>query len=136
MNSIKAISTGVVFTVVAILLMQLVYLITSVGYKNIANHYPYLNNISGIFGYLIIISVLLLIMFVGGYLTAIIAKTKEILHTLVVGSITTTLMMWTAFQNSGLTTTAIIISSLMLIATIMGGLYCKKKHTPPLLHGS
>lgn len=133
MNSIKAISTGVIFTIVTILLMQLVYVLIAVSYNSMANDYPFLNDISGFFRYLIVIPVFLIIIFIGGYLAAIIAQTKEILHAFIVGFISITLMMWSVLQNASLTITGIAIIILMLVATIMGGLYAKKKHTPPLL---
>jgi len=136
MNSIKAIITGVIFTIVTILLMQLVYLIVAVGYNGIAKDYPFLNDIASVFRYLIAIPVLVIIMFAGGYLSGIIANTKEIFHAFLVGVITVTLMMWTALQNADLTITGIVIIILMLLATTMGGLYAKKKHTPPLLQGA
>ena len=133
MNSIKAILTGVIFTIVAILLMQLIYLFVAVGYNSVAKDYPFLNDISGAFRYLIAIPVLLLIMFIGGYLSGFITRKKELLHAFLVGIITITLMMWTALQNANLTITGVVIVTLMLLATMMGGLYAKRKHTPPPL---
>jgi len=127
MNSIKAIITGVIFTVVAILLMQLVYLIVVVGYNSVAKDYPFLNDLGGTFRYLVAIPVLLIIMLIGGYLTGLIVKTKEMFHAFVVGVITVTLMMWTALKNADLTITGIVIIILMIVATVAGGLLAKRK---------
>ena len=127
MNSIKAISTGVIFTIVAILLVQLIYLIIAVGYNSIAKDYPFLNDLGGFFRYLIAIPIFLIVMFIGGYLSGLIAETKEILHAFIVGVITMILMMWSVLQNADLTIAGIAIILLMVTATLMGGLYAKKK---------
>jgi len=127
MNSLKAIFTGVLFIIITIMIMQLVYIIAAVGYNSLAKDYPYLKEITGVFRYLIAIPIIVLIMFAGGYLTAIIAKKKEVLHSLIVGVITIGAMMWSALANAELTSTGYIINALMLTATIAGGWYWKKR---------
>lgn len=128
MNSIKAITAGIVFIIVATLLMQLAYLFIAVSYNSLAKSYPYLNEISGIFRYLTTISVFIMIMFAGGYLTAMIVETRVLIHSFIVGFITTAGMMWMALENANFTTTGIIINSLMLIATTLGGFYWSKRN--------
>lgn len=123
MNSIKAILTGVAFIIIAILLMQLAYLITIVGINNLAKDYPSLNKLNGNIGTIIITTILLAIMFTGGYITALIAEKKVLLHCLTIGLITTGGMMWMALENSQLTPMGIFINTLLLIFTLLGGLY-------------
>ena len=128
MNSLKAIISGVVLIVVAVLTMQLAYLFIAVGYNDLAKAYPYLNEISGIFRYIIAIPLFLLIMLTGGYLTAAIANKGKLIHCLIVGIIFTVATMWAALANAEITTSGIIINLLMIGATMVGGLYWKKRN--------
>ena len=104
MNSLKAIISGVIFIFVAAMLMQLAYIFIAVGYNSLAKDYPYLNEISGIFRYLVAIPVFLFIMFAGGYLTALIVNSKALIHSFIVGAIAIVAMMWMALSNAELTT--------------------------------
>lgn len=126
MKSLKSITAGISFIIIAILLMQLAYLIIIVGFNNLAKDYPTLNNINGTVGYLITTSVLIFIMFLGGYITALLAEKKKLLHCSIVGLITTGVMMWMALENSKLTSNGILINGLMLVSTIIGGYYQNK----------
>ncbi len=126
MRSIKAIIAGSLFIVVVILLMQLAYIFIAVGYNSLAKHYPLLNDISGYFRYIIGIPAFMLIMFVGGYITAAIANSKVLLHCLAVGFITAGGMILMALQNTNLTLTGIVVFILALGSTAAGGLYWQR----------
>lgn len=127
MKSLKAIVAGSIFIVVTLLFMQLAFIFVAVGYNYLAKYYPFLNDITGYFRFIIGIPAFMLIMFIGGYITAYIANTNVLLHCLAVGMITTGAMMLSALENSDLTTTGIVITILALVATIAGGLYRKKQ---------
>ncbi len=126
MKSIKAIAAGSLFIIVVILFLQLAYIFIAVAYNALAKDYAFLNDISGYFRYLIGIPVFMVIMFVGGYITANIATKKVWLHCMVVSLLTTGGMMWSALVNTNLTTTGIVVFILALVATIAGGLYWQK----------
>ena len=128
MKSIKAIAAGSLFIIVVILFLQLAYIFIAVAYNALAKDYPFLNDISGYFRYLIGIPVFMVIMFVGGYITANIARIKVWLHCIVVSLLTTGGMMWSALENTDLTTTGLVVFMLALIATIAGGLYWQKEN--------
>ena len=128
MKSIKAIAAGSLFIIVVILFLQLAYIFIAVAYNALAKDYPFLNDISGYFRYLIGIPVFMVIMFVGGYITANIARIKVLLHCIVVSLLTTGGMMWSALENTDLTTTGLVVFMLALIATIAGGLYWQKEN--------
>ena len=134
MNSLKAIISGVIFIFITALLMQLAYIFIAVGYNNLAKTYPYLHEISGVFRYLIAIPVFLGIMFLGGYLTATIARSKELLHSMIVGAITISTMMWFALSNAELTTMGIFINVLMLLCTVLGGWYWMRRDKKRVVH--
>ncbi len=127
MNSLKAVISGIIFIFVAAMIMQLAYIFIAVGYNALAKDYPYLNEISGIFRYLVAIPVFLAIMFTGGYLTAVIANSKELFHSLIVGAIAIVTMMWMALANAELTTRGIVINLLMLLFTVLGGWFWKRR---------
>ena len=127
MNSIKAIISGSSFIIIAILVMQLAYLFIIVGLNNLSHDYPFLNNISGTFGYLFTLISLFVIMFMGGYLTALIADNKKLLHALIVALIVVVGMMLMALENANLTLNGILINGLMLIITLFGAFLQKKK---------
>ena len=126
MKSIKAIAAGSLFIIVVILFLQLAFIFIAVAYNALAKDYGFLNDISGYFRYLIGIPVFMAIMFVGGFITAYIAREKVWLHCMVVSLLTTGGMMWSALANTSLTTTGIVVFILALVATIAGGLYWQK----------
>ena len=126
MRSIKAITAGSVLIVIAILLMQLAYIFIAVGYNALAKDFPILNDITDLLRYLVAIPIFLAIMFVGGFITAEIARTKVMIHCAVVAMITaggTTL--W-AMEGGNLTVTGVVMLILALVATVMGGMYWQK----------
>lgn len=130
MRSIKAIVAGCLFIIVVILLMQLAYIFVAVGYNALAKNYSFLNDIAGVFRYIIGIPVFMATMFAGGYITASIANmetsTKVWLHCIAVGLITTGGMIYPTLENSNITSTGIIVFILALVATIGGGLFWLK----------
>ena len=126
MRSIKAIVAGCVFIIVVILLMQLIYIFIAVGYNALAKDFPFLNDIVGVFRYLVGIPVFVSVMFVGGYITAYIAGEKVIPHCVAVGLITSGGMIYPTLETSNITTTGIVIFILAMAATTAGGLYCQK----------
>ncbi len=127
MNSIKAIISGIVFILTAVLIMQLAYLFIAAGFHKLARDYPAVNDYSFIFRYLIAIPLLLIIMFIGGYLTALISKRHIIVNTLIVAVLTVGISLWSALQNAEITMAGIIVNSLMLAATLGGGLFWLKR---------
>jgi len=132
MRSIKAIIVGSVFIVVTLLLLQLVYVFVAVGYIGLAADYPFLNNITGLFRYLVGIPVYMITMFIGGYITADIANVhtnlKVLFHCLAVGLITVGGMMYSVVENSSLTMTGVVVTVLALSAISAGGFYWLKNY--------
>ena len=130
MRSIKAIVAGSAFIVVVILFLQLAYIFIAVAYNSLAAGYPMLNDISGVFRYLVGIPVFMVTMFVGGYITANVANMDDNMkvwfHCLVVGLITVGGMMYSAIQGSDLTLTGIVVTVLALSSTMAGGHYWKR----------
>ena len=127
MRSIKAIIIVSVFVVVTLLFLQLIYVFVAVGYIKLAAYFPFLNNIAGLFRYLVGIPVYMITMFVGGYITASIAgfytNIKVWIHCLAVGLITVGGMMYSTMEYSSLTITGVVISALALGAISAGGFY-------------
>ena len=132
MKSIKAIVAGSVFIAVVMLSLGLAYIFIAVGYNSLAGDFPFLNDITGLFRYLVGIPVFMATMFAGGYITASIANThtriKVWFHCLAVGIITVGVMMYSATGNSGLTLTGIVVTVLALSASSAGGFYWLRGH--------
>jgi hypothetical protein len=126
MKSVIAIVAGSLFIVVASLVMQLVYIFLAVGYNALAKDYPFLNNISGSFRYIIGMPAFTVIMFFGGYITAAIANVKVVLHCVAVVLITVGGMILPTLDNSNLTITGIVVILLALGGASAGGLYWQK----------
>ena len=127
MNSIKSILSGIIFIFIASLVMQLAYLFIAVAYNGFAKDYHVLHEFSWVFRYIIAIPLFLAIMFVGGYLSAVIAREKVLIHSLIVGAVATGVMMWMALQNADLTSKGIAINLVMLLTTVAGALYWRKR---------
>lgn len=124
MKSVLAIVAGSVFIVVASLFMQLAYVLLAVEYNSLAKSFAVLNDIRGLFRYLVGIPVFMLIMFFGGVITADIARSRVLLHCLVVGLVTAAGMMWLALGDRELITlSGMIVSLLAIVTTMAGGFY-------------
>ena len=129
MKSLLSIITGSAFIIITFLVLQLVSLLAMVSYKMLSKDYPFLNDIDpSIFRYLIAIPAFLLVMFIGGYIAAMIAKNKVLLHTLVVGVITTAGSMGLALDYMKITVTGAIVMALMLAATVAGGMFWQRRN--------
>lgn len=130
MRSIIAVVAGSIFIVVVIFFLQLAYIFIAVAYNTLAVDFPFLNDISGLFRYLLAIPAFLVTMFVGGYIAAYIAnvtdKFKIWIQGLCVGSITVGGLMYTALVNSNLTLTGYAVIVLALSASSAGGFYWQR----------
>ena len=133
MKGLKAVFAGCVFIFVTILVLQLVYIFIAVGYNALAKEYTVLNDIVGIFRYLVGIPVFIIVMFIGGYITATIAGMESrrniLLLCMIVGLACAGGMIYPTLQGSTLTATGVVIFILAIMATTAGGLYWKRTLT-------
>jgi len=127
MRSIKAIVVGSLFVIVVFIILQLAYVFIAIGYNALAVDFPFLKDISGIFRYLLALPLLMITMFIGGYITADIANVhtniKVWFHCFAVAFISVGGMMYSALKNSSLTLMGITVIILALIASFAGGFY-------------
>ena len=127
MRSIKAIVVGSVFILAVLFLLGLIYIFMAVGFNSLAADFQFLNDITGLFRYLIGIPVFLLTMFAGGYITASIANMQTNLkvwfHCFAVGLISIGGMMYSSMEYSSLTSSGIVLIILALSASSAGGFY-------------
>jgi hypothetical protein len=123
MRSIKAILAGSLFIIIVGLLIELTYIFLAVGYNNLTKSYPFLTEVSSCLRYLIGIPVIFLIMFIGGVITADLARQKVLLHCLIVACITIGVMMVTAIENMQMTLSGVVVSLLALVSVLSGGWY-------------
>ncbi len=127
MRSVKAIVAGSAFIIIVMILLQLAYVFIAVAYNALAVDFPILNDMGGVFRYLVGIPVFLATMFAGGYITASVADSRVNrqvwFHCLTVGFLTVGGMLFSAMINASLTLTGVVIAVLALSAASAGGLY-------------
>ena len=128
MKSIKAILAGSVFIVITVMIIQLAIVFLTVGYNSLAISFPFLHEISVYFRYLVAYPIFLLVLFMGGYLTASLSQTQVLLHCFLVGVITVGLSMVTALDYMAVTLAGMVLVLLALLSIMAGGLYWRKKH--------
>ena len=126
MRSLKAVIVGSLFIIIVGLLIELAYIFLAVGYNTLAKSYPWLTDIRVYFRYVFGIPILFLLMFLGGYITADLARQKVLLHCLVVAVITIGVMMLSALENMQMTLSGLVVSILALAATLAGGWYWQR----------
>lgn len=122
MNSIKAVAIGCLFIIIVGLLVQLAYIFIAVGYVELVRIYPFLDEISGYFRYIVAIPVFFLVMFFGGYVTASITKQMALLHCTLVGMITLAIMIAPLLEDRELSTSGVVVFVMAFISTVAGGM--------------
>lgn len=127
MRSIKAVVAGVLFIVVAGLIIQLAYIFIAVGYNSLAKNYPFLHEISIYFRYLVGIPSFFLVMFAGGLITADVAQKRVLLHCLLVALITIGMMLASVVDYLQLTFSGLVVFILAAASTLAGGWYWQRK---------
>ena len=126
MNSLKAIASGIIFVIVAILLLELVFIMVAVGYNHLASSYPFLHSIGSVLKYISIFPAIFGVMFLGGYITGNISTSKVLIHSAVVGLLSSVAFLWLALENAELSMVGILLTIMMFIATLLGGGYSKR----------
>ena len=126
MRTIKAIIIGSLFIIIVGLIIQLAYVFLAVGYNDLAKSYPVLNEIGIYLRFLLGIPIIFIITFIGGYITADIAKSKVLLHCLVVALLTVGTMTISALEQAELTFTGFAMFILAVASTLAGGIFWKK----------
>jgi len=129
MKSILAILAGFIFIVVASLIMQLAYVLLAVEYNELAKSFAVLNKIRGSFRYLLGMPIFILIMFIGGVITADIVTSRVLVHCFIVGLISVASTMRLALENTELTLAGVMLSLLAISITMLGGLYWRRGTT-------
>lgn len=127
MNSIKAIFGGFFSIIIMGLLAQLIYLFIGVAYFKLVKVYPSLSFLTEITT-IVLFAVSALIAFTGGILTAKLARKAVAIHCLVVGSMVGTLTLLPSLLSGyAITRNGVIFLVVLLLATVAGGLYWKKR---------
>ena len=129
MNSIKSIFVGFFSIILMGLLAQLIFLFAGVGYFSLVKAYPSLSFLSE-FTTILLFVITALIAFVGGIITAKLARKAVALHCLIVGSMAGALTLVPSLINGyAITVNGIVFLAVFLVATVAGGLYWKNKQS-------
>lgn len=126
MKSIKAILAGSLFIIIIILVIQLAIIFLMVGYNHLATSLPLLHEIRIYFRYIVAYPLFFVVLFIGGYLTAVISQTRVLLHCFLVGFITIGISMSSAVEYMDVTLTGMLMIFLALLAVMAGGLYWQR----------
>jgi len=132
MKYIKAILAGSLFIIVIGLVLQLVFIFAAVGYNELAKMWPDLNDFRIYFRYLLGMPIYILLMFLGGYITAAISKQHVYLNCLIVALITIAITITSALSYSDLTVSGVVVIVLSLLGTLAGGAYWARHNSPVL----
>jgi len=126
-RSLKAIVIGVFLIAVSLFVFQLLYLVLAPLYNNFGRSYPYLIEISAYLKALIILPTLLAILFLGGYLTAVMNHRAILLDTLIVGLLVTGMFWWLGLGDSKIASYGLIVNAFMLLSAVAGGYFRERK---------
>jgi hypothetical protein len=117
----KAILAGSASVIILGLSLQLVFLLLAVLYAEMVRDYPYLATPGTIISYLLGFVGFFIIMSIGGYITANLARKQVIIHALIVGLATTGLSVLVSLNTSNLTLKGILFVILGGAFSILGG---------------
>ena len=127
-NSIKAIVAGLIAIIFMGLISQLIFLFAGIAYINLVKDFPSLSFLSETTTVLLF-TITAVIAFLGGILTARLARKAVIIHCTVVGSMAGALTLIPALSDGYvITINGALLLIIILLATVAGGLYWKKKH--------
>ncbi|MCK5726790.1 MAG: hypothetical protein KAH22_08205 [Thiotrichaceae bacterium] len=127
LRSLLAVVAGVFFILLAILVLQLIFLLVIVEYNSISKEMTFLNGIGQYSKYLIAIPSFLVIMFVGGMITASTVKSQWLVHCIAVAVISIIAMILPLLTTTDLTSTGGIIFVLCFLSIIAGGWYSERR---------
>lgn len=131
MNSIKSIFGGFFAIIIMGLLAQLIFLFAGVGYFSLVKVYPSLSFLSELTT-ILLFAVTAIIAFLGGIITAKLARKAVVLHCLIVGSMAGALtLVPSLISGYAITANGFVFLTVFLVATIAGGLYWKSKQRAP-----
>ena len=134
LNSIKAIFGGFFAILIMGLLAQLMILFVGVGYFSLVKAFPSLSFLAETTTVLVF-AMTAMIAFLGGMLTAGLAEKAVAVHCLVVGSMAGTLtLVPSLIDGYGITGKSVLFFVAFLLATLVGGLYWKKRQQLALLN--
>ena len=126
-NSIKAIVAGLFSIIFIGLLAQLIFLFVGIAYITLVKEYPALSFLSETTTALLF-TITAMVAFIGGILTAKLARKAEIIHCAVVGSMAGTLTLIPALSDGyEITINGALLLIIILLATVAGGWYWKKR---------
>ena len=114
------------------LTLELIFIIIAVGYYQLVKLWPFLNDAGVYFRYVLGIPFFILLMFLGGYITAAISKQWVLLNCFIVALITISVTFLAALSYSVLTLSGMVVIAFALLATVAGGWHWLRKSVSAL----
>ncbi len=127
MKNIVAVLFGSLFIFVVGLTLELIFIVIAVGFVQLVKLWPFLSELGIYFRYILGIPIFILLMFLGGYITAAIARQQVLLNCFIVASLTIGITFTSALSYSVLTVSGTVVIILALLATVAGGRYWQRK---------
>lgn len=127
LDSIKAIFGGFLAILIMGLLVQLMILFVGAGYSSLVKAFPSLSYLTEI-TIVLAFAVTATIGFLGGILTAGLARKAVVFHCVAVGSIVGMLtLVPSLIDGYEITVNGVLFIVIFMLATVVGGLYWKKR---------
>jgi hypothetical protein len=123
----KALLAGTAVVVPLVLLLQLLFTSLLVGQKMAHGSYPKLDVVIGVVPYLIGFGGFMLVMLLGGYVTAAVATRRVVAHALAVAALTTGLSLWGSIAVAGVKPMTLVFFLAALICAAAGSLLWRRR---------
>ncbi|MCB1761209.1 MAG: hypothetical protein KDI68_15670 [Gammaproteobacteria bacterium] len=116
----RALLAGSAVVVPLVLLLQLLFVSMLVGQKMAHGSYPKLDVVIGVVPYMIGFGGYMLIMLLGGYVTAAVATSRVVAHALAVAAFATGLSLWTSISLGGVKPMTLLFFLAALVCAAAG----------------
>ena len=127
----KALLAGVVVVVPLVLLLQFLFTSLLVGQRMVHGHYPQIEAVTGFLPYLIGFGGFLVVMLLGGYVTAAVATRNTTAHALAVAALTTGVSLWGSISTGGIKPMTLGFFLAALLASAAGAWLWRKRNDLP-----
>lgn len=119
--SLKALAVGVTSIIAMGLTLQLIFLLLATAYTSLLKHYPEISSFGTMISYSLGIIAYFIIMSLGGYITAHLAKNNITLHCLLVSGVVVGISLITSVRSDNFTYLSILFALSGLVFTVIGG---------------
>ncbi len=129
MTSIKALFIGVASMLFLGLMFELIFLFVDIGYNLLMQTFPAIKSVKQGFNYVFIAAGLFFVMFSGGYLTSVYAKTHTAIHSMVAALITSGIALYSTSGGYEFTLMSVLFVVLSIAFSLYGNRMFRNSNT-------